>query len=238
LGILNEFERRLDGLIEGLFSRAFKTGLHPVELANRILKEMESHKTIGVREVWVPNRYAFRLATEDAERFEHTGTALRTELEKVVREGARERGWALIGPPDVTFETDSSLRPGQYGCHASLVEGTPGWEDQPPPASSAPPRPEGPAELVLIERGQPGKRFPLAKDRVIIGRLAGSDIVLVDAGTSRRHAEIRREDGKYVIADLGSTNGTLVNHAAIHERALEEGDRITIGRTVLEFRRA
>jgi len=70
----------------------------------------------------------------------------------------------------------------------------------------------------------------------VIGRLGGSDIVLTDPGASRRHAEVRRENGRYVISDLGSTNGTLVNGRAIGERTLEEGDRISIGRTVLEFR--
>jgi pSer/pThr/pTyr-binding forkhead associated (FHA) protein len=90
---------------------------------------------------------------------------------------------------------------------------------------------------VLIEKGRPGKAFPLAKDRVIIGRLGDSDIVLADPGVSRRHAEVRREDGEFVVADLGSTNGTMVNEATIGERTLEEGDRITLGKTVLEFRR-
>ena len=77
----------------------------------------------------------------------------------------------------------------------------------------------------------------MSKDRVIIGRLAESDIVLDDPGASRRHAEVRRQDGEFVIADLGSTNGTMVNESTVGERTLEEGDRITIGKTVLEFRR-
>jgi pSer/pThr/pTyr-binding forkhead associated (FHA) protein len=77
----------------------------------------------------------------------------------------------------------------------------------------------------------------LAKDRILIGRLPESDIVVSDPAASRQHAEIRRRDGAFSISDLGSTNGTKVNEAAIGERQLEEGDRITIGRTVLEFRR-
>jgi len=80
--------------------------------------------------------------------------------------------------------------------------------------------------------------FPLAKERVIIGRLADSDVVVADPGVSRQHAEVRRENDGYVITDLGSTNGTMVNEAMIGERTLQAGDRITIGRTVLEFRSA
>src|SRR5438128_4442546 len=92
LGILNDFERRLEGLIEGVFTKAFRTGVHPVELANRIIREMETNKTVGVRQVWVPNRFTFHLATEDRERFQRTEKALARELEQVVTEGAAERG--------------------------------------------------------------------------------------------------------------------------------------------------
>jgi hypothetical protein len=231
LGILNDFERRLEGVIEGIFTKAFRTGLQPVELASRILKEMEAGKAVGVRQVWVPNRYVFGLSDQDHARFQQTEKALRTELEQVVRDGAKERGWALLGPAEVQFELDDSLRQGEYSCEALLVEGptTGGAAVQ----AAGP----GPAELVLLEKGKPTKVFPLSKDRVIIGRLGESDVVLSDPGASRRHAEVRRQDGGFVIADLGSTNGTMVNEASIGERALEEGDRITIGRTVLEFRR-
>jgi hypothetical protein len=232
LGILGDFERRLEGVIEGLFTKAFRTGLQPVELASRILKEMDAEKAVGVRQVWVPNRYVFSLSPPDHARFQQTEKALRRELEQVVRDGAQERGWALLGAAEVEFEVDPSLRQGEYGCEALLVEGptTGGMAVKGPDK-------EGQGELVLLEKGKPTKVFPLSKERVIIGRLGESDVVLSDPGASRRHAEVRRQDGEFVIADLGSTNGTMVNESSIGERTLEEGDRITIGRTVLEFRR-
>jgi len=235
LSILNEFERRLGGAIEGLFTKAFRGGLQPVELATRILKEMDANKSVGVREVWVPNRYVFFLSEPDRERFGQAERSLRRELEQVVREGARERGWTLVGPPEVEIETDPSLKPGDFHCRPLLVEdpttGQPG-------APADAPRPDAlDAELILLDEGKPSKAFRLSKDRVIIGRLAESDIVLDDPGASRRHAEVRRQDGEFVIADLGSTNGTMVNESTVGERTLEEGDRITIGKTVLEFRR-
>jgi len=237
LGILNEFERRLEGVIEGVFTKAFRGGLQPVELATRIIREMEAGKTVGVRQVWVPNRYVFHLSSPDRERFGQAERSLRRELEAVVREGAAERGWELVGPPEVEFETDPALKEGVFACETLLVEAPTG---QPGTSEAKGPRGPGearPAEIVLLEDGKPSKAFPLAKDRVIIGRLDESDIVLDDPGASRRHAEVRRQDGDFVIADLGSTNGTMVNESTVGERTLEEGDRITIGRTVLEFRR-
>jgi hypothetical protein len=240
LGILSEFERRLEGAIEGLFTKAFRTGLQPVELATRILREMDANKTVGVREVWVPNGYVFYLSKPDRDRFSGTEKHLRRELEQVVRERAAERAWGLVGPPEVQFQTDPELKQGEFRCEPLLIEGpTTGAQPVQPSeaASREPGQKDRGAQLVLIEKGKAGKAFPLAKDRVIIGRLGESDVVLADPGASRRHAEVRRQDGKYVIADLGSTNGTMVNEATIGERELEEGDRITIGRTVLEFRR-
>jgi FHA domain-containing protein len=244
LGILNEFERRLEGAIEGVFTKAFRTGLHPVELANRIVREMDTNKTVGVREVWVPNRYEFRLSPVDRDRFAKTEKALQRELEQVVREGAHERGWGLVGPAEVLFATDEGLKQGHFTCESSLVEGAP---------SSSPSAGGGVAgqaadveggrhetlhaELVVIENNRPGKAYALMKERVVIGRLADSDVVVPDPGVSRRHAEVRRENGGFVLADLGSTNGTIVNGTMIGERALEEGDRIKVGNTILEFRR-
>src|SRR5207245_9567530 len=72
VGILNDFERRLEGAVEGIFAKVFRTGLHPVELATRVLKEMEAHKTVGVRSVWVPNHFVFRVSGTYAERFRYT----------------------------------------------------------------------------------------------------------------------------------------------------------------------
>jgi len=229
LGILNEFERRLEGVIEGVFTKAFRSGLEPVQLARRILKEMDANKTVGVRGIWVPNGYLFGIGKTDRDRFQQAEKALRAELEQVVREGARERGWVLLGPPEVQFETNPSLKQGDFTCQAFLVEG--------PPEPEPTPKGVGQAELVLIENGKPGRTYPITKDRMVIGRLAGSDVVLSDPGASRRHAEVRKQDGGFVIVDLGSTNGTMVNEGTVGERALEAGDRITIGRTVLEFRK-
>lgn len=246
MGILNDFERRLEGAIEGIFTKAFRTGMHPVELASRILKEMDAEKAIGVRRVWAPNDFTITLSQEDRDRFGQTEHALARELEQTVRQAAHERGWGLIGPPTVRFRTDPSLKRGAIRCDARLVEGptekTPEPEPPPPPApepefqpGSAPePRVE-PARVIVVDATGERHSYELEKDRTIIGRLPESDVVVPDPGASRRHAEIRRQDGEWILADLGSMNGTSVNEAAITEHTLRDGDRITIGRTTLEF---
>lgn len=228
MGVLRNFENRLERGIEGFFKAAFRSGLQPIELAKRILREMEAHKTVSVREVWVPNRFELVVSSEDRERFSGAEGALVRELETVVTEGARENGWGLVARPQVVFETDEGLKRGDLVVRSELTE-APG-----PPAAGSVPLDGAGARLVLADDG---REWSLDRDRSVIGRLSGSEIEVDDPGASRRHAEIRRQGDRYVVVDLGSTNGTLVNDSPVSEATLEDGDRITIGRTVLEFRR-
>ncbi len=226
--ILRDFERRLEGLIEGLFAKTFRSGLQPVELAKRILKDMDAGKTVTLKETWAPNHFVFSLSPPDGARFEQAEGALVSELEQVIRDAAGERGWGLVGPPHVEFEFDDDLKKGEFRCAATLVEGD--REHPLPPEVSR-------ASLVLLENDRPARTFNLGKEVVTLGRLPGCDVVVPDPGASRRHAQIRLADGGFVLADLGSTNGTEVNGVVVQERRLEDGDRITIGTSVLEFRR-
>jgi hypothetical protein len=234
MGVLRNFESRLERGIEGFFKAAFRSGLHPIEMAKRILREMEKGKTVGVRETWVPNRYTLWISEEDRERFGNMEAALIKELEGVVREGAREKGYGLVARPEVSFETGDGMKRGDLQVEAELSEAPGPASDQQPAVAPAAPR-EGTPRLVL--HGD-GKEWSIDGDRAVIGRLSGSEVEIQDPGASRRHAEIRRDGPDFLVADLGSTNGTLLNDNPVSEATLEDGDRITIGRTVLEFRRS
>lgn len=226
--ILRDFERRLGNLVEGFFATTFRSGLQPIELAKRVMREMEMNKTVGVREVWAPNRFVFTLSESDGGRFEQAEHALVAELGRVVRETAAERGWGLVGPPEIELVVDEELKRGRFEVEASFVEG----EGELAPLAL------GQATLTLLEGGRASRTFSLAKPVVTLGRLPENDVVVDDPGASRQHARISGANGEYVLVDLGSTNGTLVNDHPVAERALDDGDRITIGETVLEFRRA
>ncbi len=223
--ILRDFERRLGGLVEGLFSKTFRSGVQPVEIAKRVIREMEAGRSVGVSEVWAPNRFELSLSPEDAARYERAEEAIVSELKRVIRESAAERGWGLVGPPEVEFVVDDHLKKGDLNCAATLVEGV----DEDPTAASR-------ASVVIREEG--GERtVPLSSDTVTIGRLADCDVVLKDKGASRTHAQLKLRDGTWTITDLGSTNGTRLNGQTVQSRDLSDGDKITIGTTVIEFRR-
>jgi len=223
--ILRDFERRLGGLVEGLFSKAFRSGVQPIEIAKRIIREMEAGRSVGVSEVWAPNRFELSLSPEDAARYEQAEEAIVSELKRVVRESAAEHGWGLVGPPEIEFVVDDALKKGDLACTATLVEG----EDEEAGGG-------GRASVVIREDGSE-RTVALASDSVTIGRLADCDVVLKDKGASRKHAQLKLREGVWTITDLGSTNGTRLNGQTIQSRELTNGDRITIGTTVLEFRR-
>jgi hypothetical protein len=225
---LRDFERRLGGLVEGLFSKTFRSGVQPVELAKRIIREMDAGKQVGVDEIWAPNRFEFALAPEDAERFEQASSALAAELKRVVLETAAGRGWGLVGPPEIGFAVDEALKKGDFDVEASLAQGA---EPVEIPAS------RGAAASLVVREDGTERTVPLGVQTVTIGRLPDCDVVVKDRGASRRHAQIRAKDGVYTLTDLGSTNGTRLNGQTVQTRTLEDGDRITIGNTVLDFRR-
>jgi hypothetical protein len=225
---LRDFERRLGGLVEGLFSKTFRSGLQPVEIAKRLVREMEDGRQVGVNEVWAPNRFEISLSTDDGPRFRQMETALVAELKEVVRETAAERGWGLVGPPEVEFFVDDTLRKGDLSCESSMVEGEGPVEPIAPTAR--------PAKLVIHEEGR-AREVPMDKGLVTIGRLPDCEIVLKDKGASRRHAQLRVDDDVVTLTDLGSTNGTRLNGQQVQTRVLQDGDKITVGTTVLEFRR-
>ncbi len=113
----------MGGLVEGLFSKTFRSGVQPVELAKTLIKEQVAGRTVGVSEVWAPNRFDFSLSPDDAERFGQAEAALSRELAQVARENVDERGWGLMGPVEITFNVDETLRKGDFLCDASLVQG-------------------------------------------------------------------------------------------------------------------
>ena len=116
-------EQKIEGLFEGLFGRAFRTNVQPVELARKLVKEMEDHRTVSVSRVYVPNEYTVYLSTADREQFTDYESQLRAELQEYLAEHARREGYALLTPPTVLMETDDDLAIGEFGIATRMVQG-------------------------------------------------------------------------------------------------------------------
>jgi len=250
--VLRSLEQKLESLLEGMFGRAFKANVQPVELARKLAKEMDEHRTISVSRVYVPNEYVLYLSTGDREQFSGYEASLLGELQEYLIEHARREGYALLTQPRVLMETDSDLQVGEFGIAtrmaqpkgAELVPDAPEVEAgatmiykprTPEPETPAEPAPSPERELVtLVVDGAPHE---VVKRRLSIGRSRECDIRLADPNASRRHAELRQDGATYWIVDLDSTNGLEVNGTRTKRAKLEPGDTITIGATRLEFRR-
>jgi hypothetical protein len=211
------FERRLERMVEGAFARAFKSGLRPVELGRRLVREMDDNRSVGVRGgTVVPNHFTVHLSPEDLAQFEGVQDSLARELSDAAREHARDEGYGFMGPVEVEMVADERHHTGSFQIDGRMVEGVGG---------------AGAGSIVLPS----GDRFQLTETVITVGRNPESNMVLADPNVSRNHAEIRPQGDRFVVVDLGSTNGTRVNGVRVDQRALEDGDEISFGNTRMRF---
>ena len=302
MSVLRTIEQKIEGLFEGIFGRAFRTHVQPVELARKLTKEMDDHRMASVSRTYAPNEFTLFLSSGDRTQFADYEDSLVLELQDFLAEHARREGYVLLSPPTVTIDTDKELPLGHFGIATRMVQSSRTAERPrrgaepvlPPPipelessesdvfgsfalaevaapplvvppvvppvaatvvptvAAAAPssdtmlytpPTPdpdpaaaaahEGVAALV----GESG-RHALDRPTVALGRAKDCDIVVADLNVSRRHAEVRLENGEHWLVDLGSTNGTSVNGTRVSRAKLENGDRIELGSTGFVFERS
>jgi hypothetical protein len=253
--VLRLIEQKIEALVEGVFGRAFRTNVQPVELARKLAKEMDDHRQVSVSRVYVPNEYTIFLSESDRAQFEGYEDSLVGELQEYLAEHARRETYALLSPPTVLVETDDDLEVGEFGIAVRMAQPEPGKVAAQPAAP--PPEVESGATMIYKPSGPPetqaaspvelglerelaylvvgGERHELRKRRTVIGRSKDCDLQLDDANASRRHAEVRQEGTSYWIVDLDSTNGLEVNGRRAKRAKLDTGDKITIGSTDLVF---
>lgn len=211
------FERRLERMVEGVFARAFRSSIRPVELARRLAREMDDGRSVGVRGTpVVPNHFTVYLSSADYTEFGEVRDALRRELCDAARAHARDENYGFMGPVDVELVVDERFGTGWFEIEAKFREGPGG---------------AGAGSLVLPT----GERFTLAEHPITIGRRPESNIVLADPNVSRNHAEIRPQGESFMLTDLGSTNGSKVNGVRVEQRLLVDGDELTFGNTRFRF---
>ena len=252
--VLRSIEQKIESLFEGVFGRAFRRNVQPVELARKLAKEMDDHRTISVSRIYVPNEYTVYLAPDDRAQIASNEDSLGDELRTYLAEHARRENYALLTSPRVLLETDADLSIGEFGIATRMVQPQRRSPEPGEPASqpeightmiyrpTAPPTEAvSPAELGMerevVTLSWDGERREVDRRRIVVGRSKECDIQLADPNVSRRHAEVRQEGASYWLVDLDSTNGIEVNGRRLKRAKLESGDRVTIGATELVFRR-
>ena len=259
MGFLKGIEKRMESLVEGVFGRAFRRQIHPVEIAKGLTKQMDEGRMVSISRTYAPNDFTVHLSKEDAESIRAYQDSLNDELIQYASTHAENKSYHLMTPPKIRFETEETLRFGEFGVTAKLTGGDGPREKGAPQDTSGQTRifktedtsgagPEGTAAISADEARQHG----LAREIVevvledgsyplegpgpwTVGRSQENDITVNDPNVSRRHARISRADDGFVVEDLGSTNGTLLDGAPIDRERIEGGDELTFGQTAARF---
>jgi hypothetical protein len=205
-----------------------------------------------VNRIYAANDFRVLMGSEDHKRFTQMEGGLQREFSDLVIEQAKQNRWNLMGTPKIRFEEDAGMGRGEFRVEAGLTADP---ETQAPRVSTREPRPgdagataaisvdaaakmgieRSGAELVVMDGDKPRERISITRSPVVIGRLSTNDVVLSDPNVSRRHAELRRDGNDWMIVDLGSTNGTMVNGKLAKEHKLKDGDKISFGTSELVF---
>ena len=215
---LQSMERRLERMVEGVFTRRTRGSIRPIELGRRLVREMDDNRNVDVKgRRIVPNDFTVLLSATDHNGFNDIEDALITELAEAAREYAREESYHFMGPVIVRLMVDNNLKTGRFGVVAQLKQAAGGL---------------GAGSLVLPS----GKRVTLGENATTVGRLPECTISINDTNVSRNHAEIRTGTKAYIAVDLGSTNGTMINGVRIvGEQRLNDGDIVSFGSTHVRF---
>jgi hypothetical protein len=251
MAVLRTIESKIEGLFEGVFGRAFRTHVQPIELARKLVKEMDDHRSVSVSRVYVPNEFTIYLSSDDRMQFGGYEEALVGELQEYLAEHARREKYALLDTPRVLVEVDDDLAVGEFGIATRLVAAEGSDEPALPPSlpmdepaqtmiykAAAPPVPDAPApepQREVVTLTVAGRTHEITKPNVVLGRSREADVRVADVNVSRRHAELRQEGAGYWIVDLGSTNGLELNGKRVERARVRDGDRITLGATEVVF---
>ena len=216
MGILDNFEKGLERVVNGAFAKTFKSGLQPLEVTAALRRELDTKAAVVSRDrILVPNDFVVRLAPGDYRRMHDLGPALVDEFTQLVQRHAAAQHYAFAGGISIRLEQDDSLSEGLVRIDSVNVKGEVAW-----------------TPVLDID----GKRYPITQARTIIGRGSDADITVDDTGTSRKHVEILWDGKRGQVNDLGSTNGSKLNGVPVTKAPLPPDSIIEIGRTRIVFR--
>ena len=216
MGILDNFEKGLERVVNGAFAKTFKSGLQPLEVTAALRRELDTKAAVVSRDrILVPNDFVVRLAPGDYRRMHDLGPALIDEFTQLVQRHAAAQHYAFAGGISIRLEQDDSLSEGLVRIDSVNVKGEVAW-----------------TPVLDID----GKRYSITQARTIIGRGSDADITVDDTGTSRKHVEILWDGKRGQVNDLGSTNGSKLNGVPVTKAPLPPDSIIEIGRTRIVFR--
>lgn len=232
MGGLAEFERKLETMISGVFARAFRSAVQPVEISAALQRECDNNAQIISRDRRiVPNSFHVELSALDLDRLAPAETNLATELAAQLSTYAEGQSYRFPGPVSIEFEAADDLTTGRFRIRSRNVARVTGDDSRTAYRRAA-------AYLEIN-----GSRHPLQPPGVVIGRGTEAQIRINDPGVSRRHVEFSvvavpggatgggTDTLRVRARDLGSTNGMLVDGDKVESAPLQAGSVVRIGKT-------
>ena len=238
MSVLRTLETKIADLVEGAFGRVFRSEITPVELARRLVREMDRHRQNSLSSTVVANHYVVWLSPADRRHFAAIEESLIEELATHLLEHARAEHLALPSRPQIELRTHGRLALGECGIEASLVN-TPAPEvvrrgPPPPPGAASSPVATEVLPQASVDIG--GQRIPIGPEGAVVGRSSDADIVIASHEVSRRHAQILPDRDGWTVTDLDSTNGVFLNGRPLGvPTRLQDGDVIEVGAVELVF---
>jgi hypothetical protein len=233
VNVVARFENFIERLMERTFTRATGSHLQPVEIGKRVVRAMEVEQSVGMEGVLVPNMYNVYLSPDDYGHFEAALGSMSKNLESHLGRVARQRGYHMMSRPVVQLRLDKELNAGDLLVEAHLEDVQPVEPTSAQHTSILPqvdavlPSPSARAGTPSLMWGD--QSFAVLRSPTRMGRLPDNDIVFNDKRVSRHHAEVVENSGRWVLRDIGSTNGTAVNGKVLRETLLKPGDTISLG---------
>lgn len=215
--VIKKVENKLEKLVEGTFARFFSSELEPVEISRRIVREIELNRSIGVNgDYLAPNDFEVAISQNDYANFVTAKNPLQKELEETIRDYCYREEYIFLGSVNVKLKMEEQLRTGTLRIDTRLKQNENGCP---------------PGALILPD----GQRITLDNTVISIGRLQESTIFVNDPNISRNQAKVHLGENGYLLSDLDSTNGTLVNGFRMSEHVLIDHDQIEFGTFKIRF---
>jgi len=215
--VIKKVENKIEKIVEGTFAKFFSSELKPVEISRKIVREIELNRSIGVHgDHLAPNDFDVAISESDYSNLIKAKEPLEQELEETIRDYSYQEGYIFLGSINVSIKKEENLRAGTFRIDARLKQDESGCP---------------PGALVLPD----GKRIQIGNRVITIGRLQDSTVCIDDPSISRNQAEVLLRETGYLLSDLGSTNGTLVNGRRISQHVLTDHDQIEFGSYRIRF---
>ena len=215
--VIKKVENKIEKLVEGTFAKFFSSELKPVEISRKIVREIELNRSIGVHgDHLAPNDFDVAISESDYSNLIKAKEPLEQELEETIRDYSYQEGYIFLGSINVSIKKEENLRAGTFRIDARLKQDESGCP---------------PGALVLPD----GRRIQIGNRVITIGRLQDSTVCIDDPSISRNQAEVLLRETGYLLSDLGSTNGTLVNGRRNSQHVLTDHDQIEFGSYRIRF---